>query len=382
MNHQKVSTSSLLYAGPPANNPEQARVSRRSSLRNRAMAVTFAAVMVGSFGLTAGTASADEHNVDADVATVDVTRIAGADRFATSAAISLATFGENVENVYIANGFDFPDALAAGSSAGMNSAPILLVAPDRITPLVLEELQRLTPGAITILGGTDSISAAVETELETLTEGAVTRLAGDDRFETAVEISKAAFENFETGKTVYISNGFAFPDALSVGPISGLSNSPLLLVTPTEIPTATSDELARLNPSQIVILGGPNTVSPAVFEALSTLTTAQVTRIAGSDRFETSAEISMSFFDGDVATIYIANGLSFPDALSAGPAGAMDNAPLLLVTTDTIPESIMAEIERTRPLNIVILGGVNSVSDAVEAQLASIPAQAPGPATS
>jgi putative cell wall-binding protein len=345
------------------------------------MAVTFAAVMVGSFGLTAGTASADEHNVDADVATVDVTRIDGADRFATSAAISQTTFGANVENVYIANGFDFPDALAAGSPAGMNSAPILLVAPDRITPLVLEEIQRLTPGAITILGGTDSVSAAVETELEALTEGEVTRLAGDDRFETAVEISKAAFPMPEDGMTVFIANGFAFPDALSAGPASSLATAPLLLVTPTEIPLATSDELERLNPGQIVILGGPSTVSPAIFEALTALTSGVVNRISGADRFETSASISSAFFVGDIATIYIANGLSFPDALSAGPAGAMDNAPLLLVTTDTIPVSIMDEIERISPQNIIILGGVNSVSEAVETQLGSIPLPAPAPAT-
>ena len=47
--------------------------------------------------------------------------------------------------------------------------------------------------------------------------------------------------------------------------------------------------------------------------------TAAVTRLAGSDRYRTSAVISASAFDAGVPIAFIATGLNFPDALSAGP---------------------------------------------------------------
>ena len=47
-----------------------------------------------------------------------VDRHAGADRYATAAAISAATFGTGVQVAFVATGTDFPDSLAGGSPAG------------------------------------------------------------------------------------------------------------------------------------------------------------------------------------------------------------------------------------------------------------------------
>ncbi len=97
-----------------------------------------------------------------------------------------------------------------------------------------------------------------------------------------------------------------------------------------------------------MLLVTPTVVIPAVFKELTILTAAPVTQIAWPVRFETSAAISASFFiTPQTTTIYVANGLTFHDALYAGPAGAMSIAPLLLVTTNIIPESIRTEIERS-----------------------------------
>jgi putative cell wall-binding protein len=95
-----------------------------------------------------------------------VTRLDGATRFATAAAISRATFSPGVPVVYIAYAYNFPDALAAAAAAGTRQGPILYV--DTSGPIEADtaaELTRLQPQTIDVLGGTAVISEAVKTAL-------------------------------------------------------------------------------------------------------------------------------------------------------------------------------------------------------------------------
>ena len=64
---------------------------------------------------------------------------------------------------YIATGANFPDALGAAPVAALGLGPILPVQQNSIPQPTLDELNRLQPGFIYIMGGTGVISAAVET---------------------------------------------------------------------------------------------------------------------------------------------------------------------------------------------------------------------------
>lgn len=154
-----------------------------------------------------------------------------------------------------------------------------------------------------------------------------TRIAGADRFDTAVKISKT----FAPGVSrVYVANGLNYPDALSAAPAAAHFGGPLLLTAQDQLPTAVIAELGRLNPGTIVLVGGPSAVSAKVATELGKI--ADVTRISGADRYETSRQIAQDAFGVDGATIaYIATGNNFPDALSASPAAAHLNGPVVLV---------------------------------------------------
>lgn len=97
-----------------------------------------------------------------------VVRWAGLDRFETAAAISQATYpiGRPLV-VYVADGLNFPDALAGAPVAGSQGAPLLLIRPTSIPTATAAELTRLHPYRIVVLGGTASVSAATMTELAT-----------------------------------------------------------------------------------------------------------------------------------------------------------------------------------------------------------------------
>jgi putative cell wall-binding protein len=155
----------------------------------------------------------------------------------------------------------------------------------------------------------------------------VERIAGADRYSTAVELAQERFP--AQPDTVFIVNGLNFPDALSAGPAAYIEDAPVLLVSPTSIPTVVADALEAMDPDTIFVIGGTGSVSAAVKAQLDGYATT-VTRIAGVDRYATSLAVAEEFFGNDADRVYLANGAGFPDALGAGPA-AVNNGGLLLV---------------------------------------------------
>lgn len=96
-----------------------------------------------------------------------------------------------------------------------------------------------------------------------------------------------------------------------------------------------------------------------------------VNRVSGADRFDTSVQVSQKAYAaaGSAKVVIVANGTSFPDALSAGPAAVRLGGPLLLTGTTELPASVVSEIKRLAPPTILVTGGPAAVSADVFAQL-------------
>ncbi len=199
-----------------------------------------------------------------------VERLAGADRYGTAARVSSATFAPGVPVAYVATGASFPDALAGGAAAGRQGGPVLLVAPTSLPGATRTELQRLKPGRIVVLGGTGAVSDGVLAGLRSYTSGGVTRLSGADRYATAVAISRATTQA-DAPRSVYLATGASFPDGLAGTPVAARTGGPLLLVPSSGLTSSVAEELRRLNPSRVVILGGPGVVSSTVAAQVAAL---------------------------------------------------------------------------------------------------------------
>ncbi len=94
-----------------------------------------------------------------------VDRIAGSNRYDTALQVAAAMFGEPDE-VVIASGENFPDALAAGPLATRSNAPLLLVQKDRVRQDVLDYLKEKDIRTVHVLGGDAVISEAVFQAIE------------------------------------------------------------------------------------------------------------------------------------------------------------------------------------------------------------------------
>lgn len=200
----------------------------------------------------------------------------------------------------------------------------------------------------------------------------VVRIGGADRFEMAANVSKAGIDADTVAEgvpVVFIASGLNYPDALSAGPLAA-AYGPLLLVTPTSLPDPTRIELERLDPEQIVIVGGPNSVGPTVEALLETMADS-VMRISGADRYAVSRELAAIGFSDGTEFAIVATGANFPDALAAGSyAGAM-GAPVILVNgpAGSVDTATLDLIDELGVRSILIVGGPNSVPPSIAAQL-------------
>lgn len=298
------------------------------------------------------------------VARPDIIRLSGADRYATAAAISRATFVPGVPYVFVATGRSFPDALAGGPLAAQIGAPLLLVSTSSIPAPTLSEIRRLRPVHIYVLGGRSAVSDTVVNQLRALDSASSTgpfRLAGADRYATAAAISRSAFG--AGVPTAFIAVGTNFPDALAGAPASAASRGPLLLVTSTTVPAATRTELGRLNPRRIVILGGTGAVSASVASQLDAFATGSVVRWSGANRYATAASIAAQAFPS-AGSAFVTNAFGFADALAGGASAGAWHGPTLLVTASEVPAPTAQQLQRLRPARIFVLGGAAAVSEA------------------
>jgi len=100
-------------------------------------------------------------------------------------------------------------------------------------------------------------------------DGAVSRVDGPNRYATNVAVSKQAFP--EGCAAVIVASGEGFPDALSAQTLATSMGCPVLLVPKDSLPSVTANEIKRLKPKKVVVVGGPSVVSDKVVAEISLL---------------------------------------------------------------------------------------------------------------
>ena len=283
-----------------------------------------------------------------------------------------------------------------------------------------------------IVGGTSAVPAGVETELVSIGYERVYRVAGASRYETArrvaeslgtanapgtptptactdarvddgaarmtfyansvVEYRASATECELLSKTVVLADGVNGADALAAGWWTSFWQVPMLLHNgSSSLPTATLEALQTLDVDNVIVLGGTARISATVVAQVQDATgQADVVRIAGVDRYDTSVKMAEQLggwystgrgdeFAGSRVCIAASTGTAsgWPDALSAGPwcaryAATERNAPVrALAPTTGIAPSTSAMSGLTRPAHdavpvILVLANSATLSAAVQ----------------
>jgi putative cell wall-binding protein len=96
-------------------------------------------------------------------------------------------------------------------------------------------------------------------------------------------------------------------------------------------------------------------------------------RIEGDDPAVVAATLSRRRFAAAFApVVHITLGTRAHDAAAAGAAAVAVGGPVLVVTSDTVPSATATELARLASKRIVIVGGLDAISDKVVADLSAI----------
>lgn len=278
---------------------------------------------------------------------ISVERIYGENRFETATKISQRLYSKP-KAIIVASGEVFPDALVGSALTIQEKWPLLLTNAKSLTESTKDELKRLDPEKVYILGGSSTISLDVERELSKVypTE----RIYGKDRYKTAEKIGDLRYKllDSEISKdniTNFIVSGKDYPDALSSGPLVSRTKDEN---TFNRLNLASNSDGFK-NP---IIIGGKSSVE------------GNARRIKGNDRYLTSLEVAKEYKKafGNLDTVILASGEDYPDALSASSASAVLDAPILLTKKDSIDKNLLSFIKENVK-KIIVVGGNTSVSE-------------------
>ncbi|HVJ49258.1 cell wall-binding repeat-containing protein [Desulfitobacterium sp.] len=296
--------------------------------------------------------------------------------------------GQKFENVVLASGNNFPDALAGAPLANQVGAPILLVdsTPEAsaVTLNYIQEHVKMS-GNVYLLGGTGVIPNSFTQKLASMGFSVqnIQQLGGKDRNETSLIISK---QIKNSGKKVFLVSDSNFTDALTIAPSAVANDAPILLVADTGL---TSDQKAFCDLQKTAFTLGE------IEKNINSIYPKAVKGYLGSNKYDTNGSWA-SFIGRDEAFICLATGEDYPDALAGAVlAGSLGGGAIFLTRPDELPPETVKALNITSYYDkqvvtdtnslgqtvsypsigyptLFILGGSGAVSASVQAQAAAI----------
>lgn len=303
-----------------------------------------------------------------------INRLAGADRYLTSVAISREGW-PNSDYAVLARGDSFADALCAGPLAAKYDAPILLTGSKELNAAALLEIQRLGVKHLYITGGQEAISPNIEDALKIAGITDIKRIFGRDRYETSEKIAREL-----NGDTVVLATGEDYPDALSISVPAAKAGMPILLTYKNNLPEIIEDYFAVNTVSRTYIIGGTGVISAEV-EKLAP----SPTRLSGSDRYQTNLAVLKEFTEQlNFDHVYAAvgggpRGNEFADALTGSVLAAKMSSPLLLVA-GSLPEESKNFLQEqySSSIRVTGLGGEDAIKPSILESISSLGVTANG----
>lgn len=168
--------------------------------------------------------------------------------------------------------------------------------------------------------------------------------------------------NSKSGYAILVS-GENFPDALCACPLSKKYDAPIILTTENKLDAKAAEQLKSYNVSKVFIIG--KSISEDVESSIKDMGITYE-RIGGMDRYETS--ILVANYVGIKDRMVVVSGESYPDALSVAPIAAIMDLPIILVSKDSLPDSVKNGLSDKNVTNTYVIGSEGAISENVMSQ--------------
>ncbi|KIL49891.1 cell wall-binding repeat-containing protein [Jeotgalibacillus soli] len=293
--------------------------------------------------------------------------LAGLRRYETGVSISNHGWQREQPQAVVLGRGDLPiDSLTGSVLAAHLDSPLLLTMTDALPEAVMNEIIRLKPQTVYLLGGEGAISKNVENYLTTQMGLTVKRLNGANRNQTASSVANE-FTGTSVNEIFLATGNEKSPDALSIAPYAGSQSIPILLTDVNKLPAEVVQFIKAKNVKKVTIIGGVGPVSNNVAAELRGLG-AEVIRVSGSDRYATSVEIAKKYYpqNEELTHVFFARGDEIVDALSGSAMAAKYNSPIILTRSTAIPPQVSTYLNSVNAIpTYFYLGSENVITPQV-----------------
>ncbi|HBF4428403.1 cell wall-binding protein Cwp10 [Clostridioides difficile] len=302
---------------------------------------------------------------------VTVKKLKGADRFETAIKISQSGWTKS-DTVVIVNGEDksMVDGLTATPLASVKNSPILLSSNEKLPQKTVEELKRLNPSKVIVIGGNNSMPNSVVEAIKAVNSKiSVQRIGGDTRYQTSINIAKEIDKTNNVSK-LYIGAGNGEADSLSIASLAGKEKTPIVLTQKDGVDNEAEQFIKSNKVSNIYFIGGIEKISNKAIEQVGKIVNKDISnnRVAGQTRQETNAKVIDKFYSqSKLDGVVVANQDKLIDALAVGPLAAKNNSPVILAT-NTLDKSQESSLKGKNSSKLFEVGGgiASSVIDKIK----------------
>lgn len=205
------------------------------------------------------------------------------------------------------------------------------------------------------------------------------RLDGATRIDTAVSVSQYVSSgrcggcDGGTGTAVVVASADAPVDTFLAVPLADGLGVPLLLTYRDALPSEVAGELRRLGTESALVVGGSASVADSVLAEVEAAGVGRVERLAGADRYATSAAVSGRVPPGGEGAVIAGGQAGWQDWAGAASLAAVAGVPLLLSPLHGLPDTVETSLGARGVREIVVVGGADVISEEVESFLVTLP---------
>lgn len=280
-------------------------------------------------------------------------RYDGKNRYEVANSIASAGW-KNPSTVVIVSRDAFDHAISVSPLAYKLGAPILYTNIEKLTKTTENQLKKMNPDNILIVGNTKSISTAAEKSIKKY--GKVRRISGKDKFEISQKIAKE-MGNY---KQAIVVGGNSFMNGIAIASYASRKGYPILLTKKDSIPSYKM-------PSKVIIIGSTKSTGQKVENQIKK--TSQVTRISGANRYELSVNI-IKKLNINADKVYLAKASSYIYAMPLSQLAAKSSSTVVYVKPDSVTASLKALLKEKGTYAYHLAGSTSAITDSLKNSLA------------
>ena len=265
--------------------------------------------------------------------------------------------------VVLVSGQSFQGPLAASALAGTINAPVLMTGSDRLYGRVADEIRRLDPEKVFIVG---ALSRNVSQRVHRIGPD-VERLRGATATQLAMTVAERAVQLGAARRTVFVVNPERWGPSLGVPALAANTRRPVVFARRSGGRDALTERVRRLGARRVVVFGGRDVITRRVVAQLP-----NVTRVSGRSAMATVAKTALRGRNGGMTgRPVIVDGRHWGDAAAwAAYAGDRQDAVILASNSRGLSKPVMNWLSNVGPGGVLLVSGTRKLPAIATCQIA------------